>query len=308
MFASLNTAQKRYVALIVLCLSTFFVGSSVVPLKWVAGQVPVFLATFIRFTVAVVFMVIAYKCVKQPLPSMPKSDWGWLTLTSLCGNMGFMVFMMLSVEYTSALQTGLALGLIPVAVMGLSAIFLGERLGRLGYMAVVFAVLGAMALKSTGDNTTQGTGSLWLGILALTALVFCEAGFAVFGKCVKTTLTGVQKNLTINTITLVLSIPLMLYELQTFDIGSMTDENWYAIIYVGLFATGVAGIIWFWAMKHVRANDAGIATAFMPLFGAVGAVVVLDEVLLPVHIVGGIFIMVALYLIMKDTPANNHKE
>ena len=300
MFASLNTSQKRYVALIVLCLSTFFVGSSVVPLKWVAGYVPVFLATFIRFMVAVAFMGVVYKLTKQSLPVMPKSDWGWMVLTSLCGNMGFMVFMMLAVEYTSALQTGLALGLIPVAVMALSALFLGERLGRFGYMALLCAVLGAMALKSTGDSTTKDTGSLWLGIFALMALVFCEAGFAVFGKCVKTPLTGVQKNLTINTITLILSIPLMLYELQTFDIGSMSRGNWYAILYLGLFATGVAGMIWWWAMHYVRANDAGIATAFMPLFGAVTAVVILDEVLLPVHVVGGVLIMVALYLIIKD--------
>ena len=300
MFASLNAKQKRSVALLVLCLSTCFVGSSVVPVKWIAGQVPVFLATFIRFVVAVAFMGMVYKIVKHPMPPMPKSDWGWITLTSVCGNMGFMVFMMLAVEYTSALQAGLALGLIPVAVMALSAIFLGERLGRLGYMAVVFAVLGAMALKSTGDATVKTTGSVWMGIFALVGLVFCEAGFAVFGKCVKTPLTGIQKNLLSNTITLILCIPLMLYELQTFDVMAMTPAHWYAIIYLGLFATGIAGIIWFWAMKYVRGNDGGIATAFMPLFGAVAAVVILDEILLPVHIVGGVLIMMALWFIIKD--------
>ena len=139
MFASLTINQKRYVAFIVMCLGAVFVGFSVVPIKWIAGQVPVFFATFIRFVVAVAFMGILYKISKNPIPAMPKSDWGWMVLTSLCGNMGFMVFLMIAIAHTSALQTGLALGLIPIAVTLLSAIFLGERLGRLGYLAVIFA-------------------------------------------------------------------------------------------------------------------------------------------------------------------------
>ena len=300
MFASLNANQQRYVALIVICLGGIFIGFSVVPVKWIAGEIPVFLATFIRFAVAVVFMGMLYKFAKQPMPSMPKSDWGWMFLTSVCGNMGFMVFVIIAVEHTSALQVGLALGLIPITVTALSALFLGERLGRFGYLAVIFAVLGATALKSTGDASNSNTGIAWLGAFALVALVFCESGFAVFGKCVKTPLTGVQKNLVSNLMTLVLCVPLTLYELQTFDMASMTAKHWYAPIYMGLFATGVSGVMWFWGMKYVRANDGGIAMAFIPLFGVLSAVFVLGETLLPVHIFGGAMILVALWLTMRD--------
>ena len=300
MFASLNANQQRYVALIVLCLSTLFVGLSVVPGKWIAGEIPVFFATLIRFLVAVAFMIGLYIYMGQRLPKMPMSDWGWMTLTSLCGNMGFMVFLMIAIETTSALQVGLALGLIPIAVTAMSALFVGERLGRYGYVAVVFAVIGSMALKSTGDNSDPNTSSAWLGAFALMALVFCEAGFAVFGKCVKTSLTGVQKNLVSNVITLVICIPFALYELQNFNIGHMTDNHWYSLIYMGLFATGISGALWFWGMRYVRANDGGIAMTFIPLFGILSAVFVLGETLLPIHIIGGVFIFVALWLTMHD--------
>lgn len=142
--------------------------------------------------------------------------------------------------------------------------------------------------------------SPWLGAFALVAVVLCEAGFAVFGKCVKTPLTGIQKNLMSNTITLVLCVPLTLYELQTFDVMTMTAHHWYASIYMGLFATGVAGALWFWGIQYVRANDGGIALTCIPLFGVLSAVFILDEILLPVHILGGALILIALWLTMRD--------
>lgn len=302
--ASLSPRTQRMGAFAILAFSTLLVGISIVPAGWISGVVPPFTATFFRFVVAVIFMTILYRLFGSPIPKIPPRDWFYLSLTSLCGNLGFMVFFILAMQYASALQVGLALGLIPVAVTVLSVVFLKEKLGFYGKIAVFFAVIGAMVLKSV--NTTDGVGDvlpndvLPMGIVILMMLIFCEAGWVVFGKCIQTPLDAIQKNFLANGITLCIALPLMAWELQTYDLWATGQQQWLGIVYMGLFATGVSGALWFLGMHYVTANDGGIAMSFIPLFAVLSAVFILDEDWVWTHLVGGIFIFGALGLTLVD--------
>src|SRR5262245_44916544 len=95
-------------------------GSSIVAGDAVTAHLPIFLASGRRygFAAAVMFPLLLYR--ERGLPRLERHDVGVLVALALTGILGFNLFLLYGLRYTTAGQSGIVTGMTP-AVVALAA-------------------------------------------------------------------------------------------------------------------------------------------------------------------------------------------
>ncbi len=106
----------------------------------------------------------------QLFPSIDRSDWPRLLLISVLGATLAPWLGIEGLSLTNGARASLWLALGPVLSVGIGALMRTERIGRMGYLGVILAGLGAVTLAADGLNPEQA--GYWRGdVLLIVALL-----------------------------------------------------------------------------------------------------------------------------------------
>jgi drug/metabolite transporter (DMT)-like permease len=109
-----------------LSAAMMIVGSFVVVSKVMATTFPVFLAAALRFAIAsAIFLPLLFKTARG-VPSLGKKDACILFLQAFAGNFLFSILLLYGLKLTSAAQSGIILGTVPVVIGLISFLVLRE--------------------------------------------------------------------------------------------------------------------------------------------------------------------------------------
>lgn len=287
------TQRAQWAAMAMLVAAMGLAGSSVVVGKLLVTTLPVFVSTFLSLAVAFFCLLPLMAGRFSELRGLSRREIAYLVLQALCGIVLFRVFTLYGLQRTGALQAGLITGATPLVLALFSRAFLGEVMPRGTAVAVLLAVVGCMAVSfDSGGGGGQGSLS---GSLLVGAAVVCEALFTIFRKRISASVTATTNTFVLVLCSLVLLAPAALVELAGLP-APPGGGAIVALLYYGAFATVLAYLLWTSAVGRVSGALAGVATAAMPASSMLLAVVVLGERLLPQHLCGAAFIVVAVIL------------
>ncbi|NLY53082.1 MAG: DMT family transporter [Firmicutes bacterium] len=149
-----------------------------------------------RFAVAclVITALIALGCLKLDLALIPGrsrgKDWRPLLAVALLEPVAYFLFETYGVSLTTSSQAGMLIALIPVCVIVLSAIFLGERPNWQQAVCVLLSVAGVM-LIAWQQNATDAAGN-WLGLALILGAVLAGALFNIASRRASAQFTPVE--------------------------------------------------------------------------------------------------------------------
>lgn len=266
------------------------VGSAVIASKILAATLPPFIATALRFAIAIIPFLILLRLTKTTLPRMPASDWRLLVLQALAGSIGYTALLMSGLRTTSAGDAAIILGLLPLVAALFAVVILGERPGRVLWIALAVAVAGV--LVATGFDGAGG-GS-WLGRMLVLGAVACEALFALLNRKMTTRVSP-----------LMLSTLTSAFGFAVSAVASLFESPWSlhyetralaAVAYYALVPTVAGFLLWYEGSHRVKAVEASLFTAVAPVAAIALAGVVLGE---PVtrQAVAGIVIVIGAVLV-----------
>lgn len=289
--------SRQTVAYAELATAMAFVGSSVIAGDVVTGTFPLPLAITLRFSLATLILA-PILLAREGIPKLGRNDAATVGLQTLLGVVGFNLFLLLGLRYTTAGESGIVLGTTP-AVIGLIAfLVLRERLNLSRSVGIALAVCGVAALSFAGDGDGRGPNPL-LGNALVFGTVVCEALFSILGKMA----TARLRALTIATLVSLLGalsfLPFALYTAVDFDFGAVDGNAWMALVYYAVGATVLPYLLWYHGLPHVPAGVAGVFTGIIPLSAVALAVVLLDEPPRLGHLVGIICVLAALGLTLR---------
>lgn len=290
--------SRRQVAYIELAAAMVFVGSSFIAGRIVTERFPLALAVTLRFGLAAL-LLLPLLARGAGRPKLTRRDGATLGLQALTGVIGFNLFLLLGLRYTTASESGIIVGTTP-AVIGLFAfLLLRERLGIHRLAGIVLAVCGVAAISVTGgDGAERGSNPL-LGNVLIVGTVVCEALFFIFGKLVAGRLSSLVISTSVSVIGCLSFLPFALLDLQGFDPGAVGTTGWLALAYYATGATVVPYLLWYDGLAWVPAGIAGVFTAIMPVSTVVLAALVLDEPLRTAHAIGMICVLAAIGLTVR---------
>ncbi|WP_181444496.1 DMT family transporter [Bacillus sp. 03113] len=281
------------------------VGSSVVIGKLITSSFPVFLASELRFLIASIILIPLFLRQNKRLPAIKGKEWVTLFLQALTGVFLFNIFMLYGLRKTSAIDAGVITSTLPAVVGMISFLFLKEKISVKKGFGILFAILGVgfinvMGAESSAEHSLTGN-------LFIFGAVIGEALFITLGKSVSQKISPLTISTTMSLFGLLLFLPFSIYEAKKFHFSSLNILDWLNILYFGVVVTVLAFLLMYQGLQKVPASSAGVMTSILPLSSILLSFIILKEEIFLSHTIGLILIMLAIFIISKDSTPTKSK-
>lgn len=288
-----------------LVLAMMIVGSTVVAGKLLTETLPIFLASTLRFALAVTLMAPFVHLRKMGLPSLSSKSWVLIALQALFGSFLASSLLLKGLTYTSAASAGVISATTPAAMALVAWGLFREKLSFQSVVAIGLAVSGVLLIQLQASNeVVQGNQALFGNGLIL-LMVICEALFLLLGKLISERVTPFMMAYLMSLFGLLFFLPMGLYEAleSGFELSSLTIQDWWVLTYYAVFITILAYLFWFAGVAHAPVSISGVSTAVMPVSALILAVIVLHEPLSLYHIAGCALVLAAIVITTRRSKA-----
>ena len=256
-------------------------------------QAPPLTISSLRFAVAgVIAITIAYALGQRI--HLDRKKWRAIIIFGICQNALYLGLFFMAMQRFEASLASIIASAMPLIVGLASALFLGERLGKIGWIGLVAGFIGvALIMGARMSNGIDVVGIIFC-IIGVTALAIAALTVhATSSKGNVFMVVGIQMLIG----SLALFIPAILFEVPHFTwTGSLLAAFSYTVLMPGIFAT----IIWFLLVDRIGATRASTFHFLNPFFGVAIAAVVLDEQLTYTDIIGVLIVMAGIFAVQMS--------
>lgn len=246
-----------------------------------------FTVLFLRFGLSASFMTLILILRKEPFPRGK-------VLAQLIGmgglGYGLQSFLyMTAIKYASAGLVALLLYLYPFFVAILSMIFLKERLTRVKSIALILALIGAAL--TVGPVSGQLIGAL----MAITAALVYSI-YIIVGSNVMRHVSAFQSS------AVIFASAGAVYGALTFANGAnfpQTNFGWLVILGIVLISTVIPVATFLAGLRRVGPTNAAMLSTIEPIITVFLATILFGDKLLPIVLVGGVLILVAVLILTR---------
>src|SRR5947207_5132226 len=203
---------------------------------------------------------------------------------------------------TTASDVALLITSESVFTAAFSWALLGERFKRLTGFALLSGFIGVYLIieRSLVPNIPSG-GGLWriVGDFLVVLALLVEAFYTVRGKALLVKYPPLMITSASIVVSMIFWTPVAAWEIIHTGWHPLGLVAWLSVGWLAIMSTVVAYLAWFQGLAKVDASSAASALFIQPLLGTFLAIVLLHDQLTPMTVVGGILIIVSVYLISR---------
>ena len=275
------------IALVLACL--FWAGNFAVG-RVIADQIPPALLSFLRWAVALCVLLPFAFARRAEAMQLLRGHFRWFFLMSLSSAAYHAIFVYTALEFTTATNVALIMAGTPAMALLISALLHGDRYGwfRIGVVALSFAGIAVLVWQRL---SIPNTGDM-LACVAMTAWAYYNV--ALRDSPVK--IDGTTMTTIIAVLGVMIIAPLLALEVVFRGVPALSGEVMLAVLYIGLFASGLSYVLWNRGVAAIGAIHAAQFMNLVPLFGVLIGVVVLGESFTLRHGVAAVLIISGLVL------------
>jgi len=255
-------------------------------------------------TIAFFRVVIAFLCL-APLAGRAvwrarrqyRRHWKPLLLLTLTGVTFFNTFIYAALQFTSSTNVSVLETLIPALTLALSAVFLRERLRSVQWWGLGLSILGALWVITDGQllGLTELSWNIGDGIM-----LAAVASWAVYSIAVTRYLhlfPSFSVVLVMTGLAALILLPLVIIEWSVLGVPAFTPaEHLPGLIYLGLFPSVIALLLYNRAVQRLGAARASIFLNFLPIATMAGAVLWLGADITAPKIIGACVVILGVLL------------
>jgi drug/metabolite transporter (DMT)-like permease len=252
-----------------------FAGHSVVG-RLAVGEISPMTLTCARWALALIPLSLATRKTIGADLAVLRPRWLFVIAMGALGFTAFNALFYTAAHRTSALNLSIIQGAIPAFVLVGARIFFGVKVRLLQALGALITMVGVAAIASQGE-IARLLGLAFNGgdLLMLLASVL-YAGYTV-GLRSRPKVSALGFFTAMAAVAFVTSIPLLALEIARGDFVQPTLKGLALLLYVALFPSLSAQILYMRGVQLIGPGRAGIYVNLVPVFGAVLAVVLLGE-------------------------------
>ena len=286
---------------ILLILANVLWACSYVAAKYVLRDISANMMNALRMMIAAMVLLPLLIARRKDL-NLTRRDLPQLALLAVIGIVLAKTFEFWGLAFSSASDVALLITSESIFTAVLSWILLRERFKLLTVFALLIGMFGVYLIveRSLVPNIPSGGGSLRIlgDVLVIVGLV-CEAFYTVRGK----SLLVKHPPLLITAAAIVGSalvwIPIAGGEVLYSGWHPLSITAWLGLGWLAIMSTVVAYLAWFKGLEKIEGSAAASTLFVQPLLGTILAIVLLNDQILPTTIIGGLLIIVSVYLISR---------
>lgn len=281
--------MKQFHFFSLMLLTTFLMGSSFAVIKFGLPYTSPLLLAALRFVSAGILMALIVLMLKRPHPHTRK-QWLHISLIGALQTAGVMGCIFLSLRTITASESSILTFSNPLLVIILGTLFFQQRYAVTQWIGVLFGFIGVFF---TMGATLQLEIGIWIG--------FCGAIFWAFA-------THLTKRWGATLDVWVLSAYQMLVGGVLLLIASFLLEEPFLIVnassiaiiaWLSIMSSIVQFALWFYLLQQGEPGKTSSFLFLAPFFGVVSGALLLNDPLSPTLYIGGVFIIVGIYLVNR---------
>lgn len=294
-----------------LILTVIFWGASFVATKIVLLELTPATIIVVRFGVGFLVLLITVG-LRQEIKPVHRQKLPFLALLGFLGITFHQWLQVTGLKSTPATITAWIVATIPVFVALLGWAILGERLTKQQVAGITLAAGGAVTVVSGGDLLALTTGRV--GTMGDIMIAISAINWAVFTVLSKRALGMPSPDVSKDTVAngspvivmlyvmgfgLAFSIPWALVDGGWRALATISDQGWWALLFLGVACSGLAYLFWFKALDVMPATQAGVFLYLEPLVTAVLAGPMLGESTTTITALGGAAILLGVWWVNR---------
>lgn len=282
---------------LLLALAPLFWGGNVVAAKLVVGEIDPFLLLAARCVGATLFIYpFAWRFLEADWPVI-RRYWLLLMAYGAVGYALFNVFLYVGLTSTTAVNSSIEQGALPMLILAANFIVFRVRATLLQILGVLIAITGVVLTATHGDLTRIVTLDVNIGdgFVILACLTYASYTLALRFRPAIHIMSFMAVAFSGAAVAGVVMLHLFGGGVSQF--ATLTQASplvWGVIIYVMIFPSMFSQVAYARGVELVGANRAAPTHNLIPVFGTIGSLIILGERLEPYHylaaaiIVGGI--------------------
>lgn len=276
---------------VIMILPPLFWAGNAIAGRMAVGQLPPIALAFWRwlFALLIILPFGLPKIVAQW--DEVRRRWRILAPVALFSVTAYNTLLYVALTSTTAVNATLVSAAIPVAIVLLSRLWLGEKVGLRQSAGIVISLAGVVLVIARGDPGNLRRLGLQAGDVWVLAAVASWAIYSVLLRRHPTNLSPLALLTVQMSLGWLFLIPFYLWELTTGQAFVLTIQNAGLIAFVAIFPSILAYHLWNQGVASLGANLAGQYTYLIPIFTALLAVFFLDEAFRWFHAAGLIAII-----------------
>lgn len=240
-------------------------------------ELPPFTVAFLRVAIAcLVLAPLGWRAAWRARSVFRRHAWPLLFLT-VTGVTFFNTFIYAALHFTSAANVSVLEAVIPVVTALLSAWLLREMLRPVQWAGVLVSLAGALWVVQGGvtDQATTGRG---LGDLIMVGAIVSWALYSVAVRRYMPLFPEYGVLLVMTALSVAVLLPFVAVEWLIVGVPDLGQGSlWPGLVYLGIFPSVVALVLYNRAVKILGASQAAIFLNFLPVITMLGAYILLGE-------------------------------
>lgn len=270
--------------------TTFLMGSSFAVIKLGMPYISPLMMAALRFTSAGIIMGIAVYLLKRPHPKSAK-QWQQIMLIGTLQTAGVMGCIFLSLRTITASESSILTFTNPLLVVIFGTLFFAQHYRFYQWLGVICGLVGVYFTMGATLNLQTG---IWIGFMSAIFWAFSTLLTKRWGANLDTWVLSAYQMLTGGVI---LFISSFLLEEPFFIV---TPYSISIILWLSIMSSIVQFALWFYLLQQGEPGKTSSFLFLAPFFGVLTGWILLDDPLYPSLFVGGICIVIGIYLVNRN--------
>jgi drug/metabolite transporter (DMT)-like permease len=275
-------------------------GASFIATKIAVGQISPIAVVWLRFAMGLPILMAAVIMRKQF--AFPKgNEWLYFALLGFLGIAFHQWLQSNGLQTSEATTTAWIVATSPAFIAILGWLTLKEKLTLTQTSGIVFAMLGVLIVVSKGDLTSLAIGQF--GTTGDVLILISSVNWAVFSILSRYGLKrhpSTRMTFWVMTIGWLITSAAFFSQGKTAELALLDTRGWWAMIFLGIFTTGLAYIAWFDALSQLPAAQTGAFLFIEPPTSMIVAAIILSEAITWASLLGGAVILAGVWLVNRQ--------
>ena len=277
-------------------LSVIFWGISFIATKVVLSELDPQTIILLRLLLGIALLTVIALYTKRDFSISLKNHGGIFLLALIA--VFHLYIQITGLKFTTATNTGWIIGLSPVFIAMLGFLIFKERLTVIKISGIVIAFVGLLLLISKG-NISGLSLIKHRGDFLVLASAFTWSVYSIVNKKISLNYSPLMTILFLFIIMAVMIFPFTIKHKAILSVLHLSAKGWMAILFLGIFCSGIAYVFWAQALKELEATKVGAVLYFEPFVTAFAAWMLLGEDITPLIILSGLIITSGVMLVNK---------
>jgi drug/metabolite transporter (DMT)-like permease len=278
--------------------AVFFWGLSFIATKMALREIHPFTLLTLRFGIGgFLLLLVQLQKDKRFLKAFSFKDWVSIILLAIVGISGHTLLQAYGLLYTTAINTGWIVAIIPIFITIVARFYLGEPITIRKIGGIIFGFLGVFLVISKGVFSLSifGFGSTFGDFLILISTLTWTA-FTVGGRGFLSRFPPLAAITPIMIVGCLVTLPFTWLKWEWDILFHLSLSGWMSVLFLGIFCSGLAYLFWYSALEKKDSSIVGMYLYLEPFVTLIGAYLLLNEEIKWITLMGGGMILLGVYL------------